>query len=120
MKCREKSLRPIIAGILSNKPILLKKRAPMIDINNVNRARQNLSHINFDDLRCRPDHNKSLTIRELEILHLASNGLTNPQMADILSISIHTVKSHFDHIFNKLGVGNRTMAVVWAAKHGWI
>jgi ATP/maltotriose-dependent transcriptional regulator MalT len=87
---------------------------------NLKQALQNLSLIKLDTVEYLPDYNKPLSIREFEILHLASHGLSNPQIADILSISSHTVKSHFDHIFNKLGVNNRTMAVIWAARQGLI
>jgi DNA-binding NarL/FixJ family response regulator len=58
----------------------------------------------------------SLTGRELEVLRLVAEGFTNPEISDILSISNHTVKSHVDHIFNKLGVNDRTQAAVWAAR----
>ena len=64
------------------------------------------------------DVNKPLSVRELEIIQLSVTGMSNPEIAEILSISRHTVKSHFDHIFNKLGVSNRTMAVVWAVRQG--
>jgi DNA-binding NarL/FixJ family response regulator len=58
----------------------------------------------------------SLTGRELEVLRLLAEGFTNPEISDILSISNHTVKSHVVHIFNKLGVNDRTQAAVWAAR----
>ena len=86
---------------------------------NLKQARQNIGQLEIDTRECLPDFSKPLTIREFEILHLASYGFSNPQIAEILSISSHTVKSHFDHIFNKLGVNNRTMAVGWAARHGF-
>ena len=58
----------------------------------------------------------SLTGRELEVLRLLSEGFTNPEISEILSISHHTVKSHVVHIFNKIGVNDRTQAAVWAAR----
>lgn len=85
---------------------------------NLKKAFQNLSQIKLETPEYIPDFNKPLSIREFEILHLASYGLSNNQIAEILALSSHTVKSHFDHIFNKLGVNNRTMAVGWAARHG--
>lgn len=87
---------------------------------NLKQAQKNLRHTDLDHFICQPDCHKPLTIREFEILHLACNGLSNPQIANILSISANTVKRHFDNIFNKLGVGNRTMAVVWAARQGFL
>ena len=88
---------------------------------NIRRALQNMKKIDekeLEDFQYQVDYSKPLTVREFEILYLASKGLSNPQIGETLSISSHTVKSHFDHIFNKLGVANRTMAVLWAVRHG--
>lgn len=65
------------------------------------------------------DYNNPLSVREYEILYLSAKGLTNQAISDMLSISHHTVKSHFDSIFNKLGVHNRILAVVWALRQGF-
>ena len=59
----------------------------------------------------------SLSGRETEVLRLLAEGFTNKEIAEILSITHHTVKSHVVHIFNKLGVGDRTQAAVWAAQN---
>lgn len=58
-----------------------------------------------------------LTAREIEVLRLIAKGATNTEISNILSISPHTVKSHVVHIFNKLGVNDRTQAAVWATRH---
>ncbi|MBX3085689.1 MAG: hypothetical protein KF716_28890 [Anaerolineae bacterium] len=52
-----------------------------------------------------------LSERELEILRLLADGLTNQQIADKLVIVLGTVKSHNSNIFSKLGVTNRTQAI---------
>lgn len=58
----------------------------------------------------------SLSPREVEVLVLLGKGHTNPEISKRLAISAHTVKSHVIHLFNKLGVSDRTQAAVWAAK----
>jgi predicted ATPase/class 3 adenylate cyclase/DNA-binding CsgD family transcriptional regulator/Flp pilus assembly protein TadD len=55
-----------------------------------------------------------LTPRELEVLDLIAEGLTNRQIAEQLYISIGTVKSYTSQIYGKLAVGNRTQAVSYA------
>ncbi len=57
-----------------------------------------------------------LTARESEVLALVAQGTTNREISDQLFISHHTVKSHVVHIFNKLGVNDRTQAAVKAAR----
>lgn len=62
----------------------------------------------------------ALTPRELEVLGLAGNGLTNHEIARSLHIGEATVKSHLVHIYRKLGVDDRTHAVTTALKKGLI
>jgi len=57
-----------------------------------------------------------LSQRELEVLQLISDGLTNREIGQRLVISLPTVKSHTGNIYSKLGVGNRTQAVAKARK----
>lgn len=59
-----------------------------------------------------------LSERELEVLRLLSTGLSNKAMAPMLFISESTVKTHVEHIIQKLGVSDRVQAAVWAARHG--
>jgi DNA-binding NarL/FixJ family response regulator len=61
-----------------------------------------------------------LTHRELEVLELAAQGLTNQEIAQRLTISVRTVEAHLTHIYNKLGVASRTEAAVRATQRGWI
>lgn len=58
----------------------------------------------------------TLTAREIEVLDLAARGNSNNEIAGKLFITEATVKSHFVHIFNKLGVADRTAAVTTALK----
>lgn len=59
-----------------------------------------------------------LTHRELEVLHLLAEGVTNKEIAQRLSITEHTVKFHVNAILSKLGAATRTEAVVQAARLG--
>ncbi|MGD1994420.1 MAG: response regulator transcription factor [Anaerolineae bacterium] len=59
-----------------------------------------------------------LTPREIEVLGLLSQGLSNQQMAHRLAISVRTVEAHLTHIYAKLGVGSRTEAVLLAQREG--
>lgn len=55
----------------------------------------------------------SLTERERALLTSLAQGLTNKQLADLLGISINTVKFHLRNLFSKLAVGNRATAVAF-------
>lgn len=61
-----------------------------------------------------------LTQRELEVLALISDGLSNPEIADKLVISRATAKAHVHNILQKLCVENRTQATITAVKEGLI
>ena len=63
---------------------------------------------------------ESLTPREIEVLTLLSQGQTNPQIAQNLTVSRGTVKIHVQHIISKLGVSDRTQAAVRAIEAGLI
>ena len=63
---------------------------------------------------------EGLTYRELEILPLLVQGKSNPEIAEDLTISRATVKVHVSHIINKLGVSDRTQAVVRAIELGLV
>jgi DNA-binding NarL/FixJ family response regulator len=53
----------------------------------------------------------ALSDREYELLLLLKTGITNKEIADQLFISINTVKTHLQHLFEKLDVKNRTQAI---------
>jgi NarL family two-component system response regulator LiaR len=55
-----------------------------------------------------------LTKREMEVLKLIANGLSNAEIAEQLVISDHTVKGHVSNIFSKLHLADRTQAAVYA------
>jgi NarL family two-component system response regulator LiaR len=59
-----------------------------------------------------------LTEREREVLRLAACGMSNSRIAARLFISLRTAQVHLTHIFNKLGVGSRTEAVIVGLRRG--
>jgi DNA-binding CsgD family transcriptional regulator len=61
-----------------------------------------------------------LTGREAEILRLLASGMTNPEIADALVLSGHTIKTHINHIFAKTGSRDRVAATRYAREHDLI
>jgi DNA-binding NarL/FixJ family response regulator len=61
-----------------------------------------------------------LTPRELEALGLAAEGLRNREIAERLGVSEQTIKNQLSSVLHKLGVPNRTNAVTYAVRHGWL
>jgi DNA-binding NarL/FixJ family response regulator len=61
-----------------------------------------------------------LTPRELEVLRQVATGMKNRQIADRLVLTEQTVKNHLSRIMHKLGVPNRTHAVTFAVRQGWL
>lgn len=51
-----------------------------------------------------------LSAREAQVLEMTSRGLTNPQMAARLDVTVHAIKFHLGSIYRKLGCANRTEA----------
>ena len=61
-----------------------------------------------------------LTPQETRVLKLIALGFNNDAIAETLVVSKNTVKTHVRHIFEKLGVSDRTQAAVWAIRHGLV
>jgi DNA-binding CsgD family transcriptional regulator len=92
-------------------------RGPSIDFDDRNRAILQLLRPHLARLhqrwvqRAQPD---GLTAREREIIQHVARGLTNREIAEHLVVWTNTVRSHLDHIYEKLGVHTRTAAVAAA------
>jgi two-component system nitrate/nitrite response regulator NarL len=63
------------------------------------------------------DISSNLTSRELQVIQMISEGLSNKMIAHKLSITESTVKVHVKHILNKTGLRTRVEAAVWTVNH---
>jgi serine/threonine protein kinase len=73
-----------------------------------------------DSLKPLPPAPHPFSPREMEVLILAAEGLTNKEIAYRLGVSDRTIQFHMNSIFNKTGTSSRTEAVMTAAAHAWI
>jgi len=69
-------------------------------------------------LRAINEDRPTLTARELEILRLSADGYSAQRMAGTLHVSLTTIKSHLQHVYEKLGVSGRAAAVAQAIRRG--
>jgi DNA-binding NarL/FixJ family response regulator len=92
--------RAIRAAVRGEAPLAPKAAAALLAA----RSNATLSHV--------------LTEREREVLGLVASGLANKQIARRLSISEKTVKGHLTHVFQAIGVTDRTQAALWAERNG--
>ena len=73
------------------------------------------------EIRLRADHERPfLSEREREILKLVADGLTAPEIGRRIHVSTATVKTHLQHLYEKLGVGERAAAVAQAMRRGLV
>ena len=73
---------------------------------------------NLEKSRLRDGYPGGLSAREVEVLRLVAQGMTNPQAGEQLHISPRTVGHHLQSIYNKLGVSSRAAATSFAVEHG--
>ncbi|WP_246060593.1 response regulator transcription factor [Nocardioides dongxiaopingii] len=65
-----------------------------------------------------PDPVEDLSERELQVLHLITNGRTNQEIVETLYLGMNTVKTYIRTAYRKIGVESRTQAVLWGVHHG--
>jgi two-component system nitrate/nitrite response regulator NarL len=72
------------------------------------------------EIRARRDRSDEplLSARELEILRMCADGLSSPEIAAALFVSVATVKTHLQHVYGKLEVSDRAAAVAQAMRRG--
>ncbi len=68
----------------------------------------------------RTSTSSALSDREVEVLLLATQGMSTRQIAQRLFVSPKTVDHHIQHIYNKIGVSTRAAAAMWAMEHGLV
>jgi DNA-binding CsgD family transcriptional regulator len=61
-----------------------------------------------------------LSSREKEVLDLIADGFTNPQIAEKLFLSLHTVDSHRKNLLTKFGINNTASLIKLAAKYNML
>ena len=59
-----------------------------------------------------------MTPREIEVLRLTADGLSAPEIAERLFVGVTTVKTHLQHVYEKLDVSDRAAAVAQAHRRG--
>lgn len=62
----------------------------------------------------------NLTLRELECLQIVAKGLSNHETAEVLNLSKATIRTHLEHIYQKLEVSNRVEAITEGIRQGII
>jgi NarL family two-component system response regulator LiaR len=103
---RMEDLADAVRKAVQNEPVLHSAVA--------SRVIQELRGGNFDEI----NPFSELTSREMDVLKLVAQGLTNHEIADQLVISENTVKGHVSNILSKLQLADRTQAAVFAWKKG--
>lgn len=79
----------------------------------IQRASIDVNHLEVDAFSCEPI---SLSEREVQIIKMIAEGLTNAQIAEELFLSNHTINTHRKNILNKLGIKNTAGIVMYAVK----
>ncbi|MDD9303251.1 MAG: response regulator transcription factor [Desulfobacter sp.] len=128
---QEKAVFPIHDNegkLLSTIALDIDNTQNMSDLNSANQYIENLekklAHLSAIKEGLQDEANTQLpsplSQREIQVLQLLACGTTNVEIAQSLNISPHTVKSHINHIFNKLAVNSRTQASVWATQNHFV
>ena len=66
-----------------------------------------------------PGRTEGLTDREAEVIALVTQGRSNAELAEIMYLSINTVKTYIRSAYRKIGVSTRARAMLWGIEHGF-
>ncbi len=72
----------------------------------------------FGTRRPRTSHALGISKREIDVVRLVAEGLSNKEIAGRLHLSVRTVESHVRHVLTKTGLVNRTQLATWARQRG--
>lgn len=97
----------------------LKDVEPDVLVRTVVAAARGESYV-APELRRRAQAAQALSRRELEVLRMVAEGLSNREIGERLHISEKTARNHISNIFLKIGVTDRTQAALYAVQQGWI
>ena len=117
---REYVLEAMRAGVTG---YCLKDVEPAALVQAIRRAREGMAYVDpslTGSLAIQAGAEQGLTIREMEVLTMIAQGLSNREIADRLFISEKTCKNHISSIFAKLHVADRTQAALYAIRQGWV
>lgn len=106
------SIRSVLRGGAPIDPFIAQKILKQLQFNEKRSVNKNLSDSKLTN------NNDVLSKRELGILELVAQGLSNKEIADQLTLSRYTVESHIKHIYRKLAVCNRAKAIDTARNLG--
>ena len=108
-------LKTAAAGEILDAIRSVARRQPFLDRRIYEKLRRFLAQMREEVLL--PEPGPRLTPREQEVLDLLAEGLSNPEIAARLVISIKTVKTHVSNVLQKLHLSDRTQARFWALQH---
>ena len=83
-------------------------------------ARKLMEQVAHQTSQIREPYKEDLTERELEVIRLVADGLSNQEIAAKLTISENTVKTHISNILGKLALSDRTQLAIYAIRHGLV
>ncbi|MCX5469128.1 LuxR C-terminal-related transcriptional regulator [Acinetobacter nematophilus] len=106
------SIRSVLRGGAPIDPFIAQKILKKLHFNEKNDGNKSITG------QKTTENESILSKRELGILELVSQGLSNKEIADLLNLSRYTVESHIKHIYRKLAVCNRAKAIDTARNMG--